>query len=77
MGSPLKRDFQATSPACQAKNTAAIVNQLERTAALRANHRRSIEEMMRRVLQMRTAQTESDVVATSPSRLDQLEAHLQ
>ena len=75
-GSPLKRSdgFRGSS---SVGNAAAMVNQIERTVALRANHRRTIEEMMQRVLQMRNQQSESEVIATSPSRLDRLEAHLR
>lgn len=62
---------------CGAPEAAALVGSLERTAALRAAHRRSIEAMIRRVLQMRAVQAQSDIIATSPGRLDQLEAHLR
>jgi len=62
---------------CGASETAAIVGSMERNAAVRAAHRRSIEAMIRRVLQMRAIQAQSDIVATAPSRLDQLEAHLR
>ena len=50
---------------------------MERAAAMRADHRRMIQQMMQRVVSMRTAQSDSDVVATSPDRLDALENHLR
>lgn len=67
----------ALQPGCGAPAAAALVNNIERGAALRAAHRRSIESMLRRVLQMRAVQSEADIVATSLTRLDQLEAHLR
>lgn len=72
-------DFQATAPnlGCGAPAAAALVNNIERAAALRAAHRRSIESMLRRVLQMQAVQTEADIIATSVTNLDQLETHLR
>lgn len=67
----------ATNLGCRAPAAAALVSNLERAAALRAAHRRSIESMLRRVLQMRAVQSEADIIATSLTRLDQLETHLR
>lgn len=57
--------------------TACAAAAAERTAALRAEHQRMLQQMMRRVISMRTAQNDSNVVATSPERLGALEAHLR
>lgn len=58
-------------------SVASTVPSEERAAMMRIDHRRMLQQMMQRVASMRTAQTESAVLTTSPDRLDALENHLR